>query len=169
MGPCLCGNVVTGAGFLTCGNLDCFAEAARRLQKPDPCAAAEARGYEKGVEAAALLNEERAREAEGSTLPAEDPYVDPSTNEWLTGASYWLRDAARRIRALLPQPSAPVGSGFVPRDPNAPPRYNGSGTPCDMDVGPCSCGATHVSAPPHPPAPQEAARMVEHHTRVMRR
>lgn len=21
--------------------------------------------------------------------------------------------------------------------------YNGSGTPCDMLVGPCSCGATH--------------------------
>jgi len=24
-----------------------------------------------------------------------------------------------------------------------PHRYNGSGTPCDMWTGPCSCGATH--------------------------
>ena len=115
----------------------------------DECA--EASGYARGVEHCVRLVDERA----GATAFADKMAV--------------LLEIVRQLRALLPQPSAPVGGGFVPRDPNAPPRYNGSGTPCDMDVGPCSCGATHVSAPPHPPAPQEAARMVEHHTRVMRR
>lgn len=33
--------------------------------------------------------------------------------------------------------------GTVPRPADAPPKYNGSGTPCDMDEGPCSCGARH--------------------------
>jgi len=35
-------------------------------------------------------------------------------------------------------------SGFVPWPADQPPRYNGSGTPCDMWIGPCSCGATHL-------------------------
>ena len=39
-------------------------------------------------------------------------------------------------------------SWFVPYPDDLPPRYNGSGTPCDMLIGPCSCGATHLSPSP---------------------
>lgn len=35
-------------------------------------------------------------------------------------------------------------SGFVPWPEDQPARYNGSGEPCDMWIGPCSCGATHT-------------------------
>lgn len=35
------------------------------------------------------------------------------------------------------------GSGFVAWPRLIPPRYNGSGEPCDMWTGPCCCGATH--------------------------
>ena len=94
----------------------------------DECA--EASGYARGVEHCVRLVDERA----GATAFADKMAV--------------LLEIVRQLRALLPQPSAPVGGGFVSRGPNAPRRYNGSGTPCDMDVGPCSCGATHV--PPHP-------------------
>lgn len=34
--------------------------------------------------------------------------------------------------------------GFVGWPADQPPQYNGSGTPCDMWIGPCSCGATHL-------------------------
>ena len=33
-------------------------------------------------------------------------------------------------------------NGMVPRAADAPPKYNG-GTLCDMDTGPCACGAWH--------------------------
>ncbi len=34
------------------------------------------------------------------------------------------------------------GKGMVPRPADAPPKYNG-GVRCDMDRGPCACGARH--------------------------
>jgi chromosome segregation ATPase len=37
-------------------------------------------------------------------------------------------------------------SGFVPWPAGQPPRYNGSGEPCDMWIGPCCCGATHSAS-----------------------
>lgn len=36
-------------------------------------------------------------------------------------------------------------SGFVAWPKDRPPQYNGSGSPCDMWIGPCSCGATHTA------------------------
>ncbi len=36
--------------------------------------------------------------------------------------------------------------GMKPRPANAPPLYNG-GVRCDMDEGPCACGAWHHGAP----------------------
>ena len=48
----------------------------------------------------------------------------------------------RSTRAALALPRQP--SGFVPWPAGKPPRYNGSGEPCDMLIGPCSCGATHT-------------------------
>jgi hypothetical protein len=36
-------------------------------------------------------------------------------------------------------------SGFVAWPDDHPPQYNGSGEPCDMWIGPCSCGATHTA------------------------
>lgn len=35
-------------------------------------------------------------------------------------------------------------SGFVAWPISQPPRYNGSGEPCDMWIGPCLCGAMHT-------------------------
>lgn len=32
---------------------------------------------------------------------------------------------------------------FVPRPEDAPLKYNASNVPCDMDIGPCACGAWH--------------------------
>ncbi len=45
---------------------------------------------------------------------------------------------ARALRAL---PAA--GRKLEPWPADAPPRYNGSGTPCDVWTGPCLCGAWH--------------------------
>ena len=49
----------------------------------------------------------------------------------------WLKP---RLIALEFQPAA--SSGFVPRPVDAPPKWNG-GVLCDMDNGPCACGAWH--------------------------
>lgn len=44
-------------------------------------------------------------------------------------------------------------SGFVAYPKELPPRYNG-GVLCDMWIGPCACGATHVKAE-YPPESYE--------------
>lgn len=46
-------------------------------------------------------------------------------------------------KLISAQPVFSNGAAFVPYPADKSPRYNGSGTPCDMWVGPCSCGAWH--------------------------
>lgn len=42
----------------------------------------------------------------------------------------------------------PIPEGAVIPMPEGRVRYNGSGTPCDMLKGPCSCGAWHTGDEP---------------------
>lgn len=44
-----------------------------------------------------------------------------------------------------PGPTPREEHGFVRYPKDRPPRYNGSSEPCDMLVGPCSCGAWHAA------------------------
>ena len=41
-------------------------------------------------------------------------------------------------------PASDTAGEHVPRPADAPPRFNG-GERCDMDVGPCACGAWHTA------------------------
>ena len=43
------------------------------------------------------------------------------------------------------------GFPYMDYPDNLPKRYNGQNCPCDMFVGPCSCGAWHYGewTPPH--------------------
>lgn len=58
-------------------------------------------------------------------------------------------ELARKVVAALNKSSEQTEeSSFVPYPAHLPPRYNGSGQPCDMLVGPCSCGAWHDNSAP---------------------
>lgn len=44
-----------------------------------------------------------------------------------------------------PDPETMARATWQPRGRDEPAAYNGSGTPCDMNVGVCQCGAFHHS------------------------
>lgn len=46
------------------------------------------------------------------------------------------------LKHFWPKPD-PIPSGFIPRPDIAPIKKNG-GIICDMDEGPCACGAWHI-------------------------
>ena len=52
---------------------------------------------------------------------------------------------AEDLRDLPSPPPAAVKETFVPLSPDAEPRFNG-GQRCDMESGPCACGAWHKPA-----------------------
>ena len=69
---------------------------------------------------------------------------------WAYGCAKKGSDEERQLYALLMDRAAKESEverfGFVPMPADKPPIYNGSGTPCDMWIGPCCCGATHTAA-----------------------
>lgn len=52
----------------------------------------------------------------------------------------WEANFGDKPNAAAPGDMVPMPEGRV--------RYNGSGTPCDMLKGPCSCGAWHTGDEP---------------------
>lgn len=54
----------------------------------------------------------------------------------------WLEASKTRVQPAPPELLEKLDNRLRPRPESAPPKFNG-GIQCDMDVGPCGCGAWH--------------------------
>ncbi len=54
-----------------------------------------------------------------------------------------MTDSRSKLAIAIFEASSKEG-GFVEWPAGQPLQYNGSGEPCDMWIGPCICGATHI-------------------------